>query len=372
MYNWTDSQSHVLCNPAFSLEKQELYQKLTASGLEGHFWFATSGSTVQKWVGLSKQALLYSAEAVNQHLQSNSADRWLKALPDFHVGGLGIRARAYLSGASILDYQSFQPGKWKGSEFFNCLEETRATLTSLVPAQLYDLALLERPPPSSLRAVIIGGGVLIPELYQKGVNLGWPLLPSYGLTECASSVATAALGSWEKKCEAPALEILSHVAVKAEERHLWIQSPSLLSAYAFFENEGIRLIDPKNQGWFPSEDRGAVNAPFLEIFGRMDGLIKIGGESVDMTRLEALFHAICLQFDCREDYSLVAKPDSRLGHVLTLAIAAEEPSLAFKLAIEKFQLSVLPFEKIRKVCPVPAIPRSPLAKVLKTELLTIL
>ncbi|MBA2369494.1 MAG: AMP-binding protein [Candidatus Protochlamydia sp.] len=374
MINWSDTQSYVLCNPAYSQEKKDHYQKLleVASDLKGHIWFATSGSTVQKWVGLSKKALLASAEGVNQHLDSNSTDIWLKALPDFHVGGLGIWSRAYLSGATLIDYRLARPGKWKGCEFFTCLENTNATLTSLVPAQLYDLALLGRPPPTTLRAVIIGGGALIPELYKKAVDLGWPILPSYGLTECASSVATAILGSWENKDSAPVLKILNHADVKSEEGRLRIKSSSLLSAYAIFEKEEIYLKDPKVNGWFQSEDRGEVNSGFIAILGRLDGLVKIGGENVDMARLEALFSALYMQSDCKEDYALVSMPDARLGQRLILAIASEEQSTGFKLAIERFQASVLPFEEIRQVCLIPSIPRSPLSKVSRPELIKIL
>ena len=40
-----------------------------------------------------------------------------------------------------------------------------------------------------------GGGALDPSLYKQARDLGWPLLPSYGLTECGSQVATASLSS---------------------------------------------------------------------------------------------------------------------------------------------------------------------------------
>ena len=133
----------------------------------------------------------------------------MHSLPDFHVGGLGIWARAYLSGAAVVDFKQAHPGKWQSQAFYQYIQQVKGTLSALVPAQIYDLAALECPAPSSLRAVIVGGGALLPGLYERAVALGWPLLPSYGLTECGSQVATAALESWQQK--EPSLQLLPHL-----------------------------------------------------------------------------------------------------------------------------------------------------------------
>ena len=169
-------------------------------------WVATSGSTgALKWVALSRAAVLASAGAVNRHLGADSKDRWAHALPDFHVGGLGIHARAQLSGAAILAFP-----RWEAAGFHAfCLSE-RATLTALVPAQLHDLIALGLPAPPSLRAVVVGGGALSESRFRLARGLGYPVLSSYGATECASQIATSPLGS-----ETPVLEVLPHFAGSA-------------------------------------------------------------------------------------------------------------------------------------------------------------
>src|SRR5687767_7857229 len=65
-------------------------------------YFQTSGTEgTSKWVGLSRAAFLASARAVNEHLESTAADRWLITLPLHHVGGFSILARCRESGAKF-------------------------------------------------------------------------------------------------------------------------------------------------------------------------------------------------------------------------------------------------------------------------------
>ena len=57
--SWDSEESHVFLNPTYSLEEQKKFKTLLeASPVKGHIWLSTSGSTVAKWVGLSKEAIL--------------------------------------------------------------------------------------------------------------------------------------------------------------------------------------------------------------------------------------------------------------------------------------------------------------------------
>lgn len=352
MIDWETSKSQVLLNPR--LPDRERIETLLEGHFSDHLWFMTSGSTGQaKAVALSKNALMTSARAVNAHLQAAKGDRWLKCLPHFHVGGAGILARAYLSGSGVSEL----PGKWDPARFL--LEARQVTLTALVPTQIYDLVQLKRKAPPSLRAVIVGGGALAANLYHEARNWGWPLMPSYGLTECASQVATAEQHS-------PELILLPHIEAKVSDSgHLMIKSPSLLSAYAYFNHGDVQLDDPKKEGWFTSEDRVHLQEGTLEVLGRSGDFVKIGGESVDLKKLIQLIEEIKGDLDC----ALIAWPDERLGHVLHLAHTA---SASLEPFLQKYHARVLPFERIRQTRLVPAIPKSPLGKVQKGELLRLL
>jgi O-succinylbenzoic acid--CoA ligase len=284
-----------------------------------------------KLVALSKRALLASAAAVNRHLASDASDVWCNVLPTFHVGGLGIHARAFLSGARIV----------------NDLEEG-ATLASFVPAQVSDVVRAGRVAPPSLRAVVVGGGALSEELYAAGRGLGWPLLPSYGMTECCSQVATA-------RAESPELVLLDHVDARIEEDgRLALRSEALLTGYA--TADGFR--DPKVDGWLITEDYSSLDGRVLRVQGRSADFVKIGGESVDLSRLDRILAEL------GADAAVVAVPDERLGHVIALVVASGDAD-AIAAA---FNARVLPFERARSIRRVTEIPRTPLGKIVRKHL----
>jgi O-succinylbenzoic acid--CoA ligase len=335
--DWLSDESHLLLNPRMPPEERARLESLVIR-LRGHIWLATSGTTgALKLTALSKRAMLASAAAVNRRLQSDANDVWLCVLPAFHVGGLGIYARAFLSGARVVS-------EWNDD----------VTLASLVPAQVSDLVTTAANPPRSLRAVIVGGGVLTNELYRAGTKLGWPLLPSYGMTETSSQVATAAPGSRD-------LLLLDHVEARTEESgRLAFRGESLLTGYATEDG----FIDPKRDGWFITEDLGIVDGAVLRVFGRRGDFIKIGGESVDLTRLDAILSAIA-----GAHAAIAAVPDARLGHVIQLFADAAVDAGVVAAA---FNDRVHPFERARQVHRVAEIPRSALGKLLRRELLKLI
>lgn len=368
--DWSSDTTEIILNPRLPpVEQLQAHKLIKATPtLSGHLWLSTSGSSgFIKWAALSKKAILASAEAVNTHLKSTQNDVWLNPLPVFHVGGLGILARSFLSGALSVDYRSLHGDKWNVHSFHKALCDCKATLTALVPAQAYDLVLHRLKAPKSLRGVIIGGGALSEALYLKAAELGWPLLPSYGLTETSSQVATARIEDLSDTAM-PAMHLLPHLEVSINDRgFICIKGPATLTGYAVRTDSGPQFFDPKREGWFHTEDRGEIAEGRLRMLGRDSNFVKIGGESVDVTRLEKILEACKLESHCDVEVVLLAVPHPRLGHVIALATTSTEE--AVHLVVESFNQRVLPFEKVRSVHIVSLIPRTPMNKVLKPELL---
>ena len=367
--SWENSESYLLANPSYTQEERARFDTIlsAASDWKGHIWLSTSGSIAPKWVGLSKGAILASASAVNKHLASDHTDRWVNPLPQFHIGGLAMMARAHLSGSICHDFKLAYPGKWQCETFYRYLLEVKGTLTALVPAQMHDLVSRGWEAPPSLRAVIIGGGATSPTLYEKAAALKWPLLPSYGLTECASQVATAPLDCW-KNSHFPPLCLLSHLQASVQMGCICLSGPSLLSVYAYLYQDKVELIDPKVQGWLQTGDRGYVENGIVQILGREDAIVKVGGENVDLDRLENHLQALILQMKFDDEATLIAIADDRLGHCIHLV--SDSPSREKLLPLlAAFQKSVLPFERIRKFHLLPHLPRSSLGKIMKGELM---
>ena len=134
---WESDEVDIRVNPIVPFARDGLDEFLAGEErLHGHVVFATSGTSgAPKLVCLSRDALLASAAAVNTHLEATPDDRWICALPDFHVGGYGVWARAYQAGGAAKSYQ----GAWNATSFSEQCQDFGVTLGSLVPVQIFDI-----------------------------------------------------------------------------------------------------------------------------------------------------------------------------------------------------------------------------------------
>jgi O-succinylbenzoic acid--CoA ligase len=249
--------------------------------LPEHVWLATSGTSGRfKLVALARRALEASARAVNLHLGASAHDVWINPLPLFHVGGLGILVRAHLAGSRCEIFRS----AWDPQQFVDAVRRCDGTLSALVPTQVHDLVRAGLAAPECLRGVVVGGGVLTEELFARAAGLGWHLLPSYGLTEAASQVATATFGRGASAW----LPLLSHIEARVGEAGvLELRGDSLLTGWMLCEADGAaRWVDPKNSGWYRTGDRADLRGAEVRVLGRTDDLVKIRGELLDVATLE--------------------------------------------------------------------------------------
>lgn len=325
--------------------------------LAGHLLFVTSGSTGGgKWVALSRSALLASATAVNQHLCAGATDRWLLALPDFHVGGMGILARCYQSGSAVVSHE----GKWNAESYHALLGAEKVTLSSLVPTQLVDLVRRGLSAPPSLRAVLIGGGRLESEVYERARDLAWPVMETYGMTEASSQVATASLIS-------RSLKILPcWQAETARDGRLRIMGEPLLTGYVSCDDGVCRMTDPKEDGWFSTGDCVDLQHDTLVVQGRVDRCVKIMGELVNLAEVErAIIDCAPTQFMANHDLVVVAVPDARNGQRL---IACCDREIGLGDLLDRHHVSCHPVCRITSVIMLGRIPRSALGKVLYASL----
>lgn len=375
--NWESNENYILLNPRFLFEDLESLVEIAREtskirNLQGHIWLATSGSTAEsnsqiKLVALSKAAFLNSAISVNKHLQVTATDKWLQALPQFHVGGLGIQARSTLSRSHVVRNTE----KWDPQRVFNLMNEQRVTLASMVPTQVLDCVKAQLKAPKYLRAVIVGGGALSENLYFQAKKLGWPLLPSYGMTETCSQIATATL---ESLCDEqlPLAKKLTHIEWhKNSEGLLQVKGNSLLSLYVQRQKDGsFRDWDPKVDSWFTTEDVAELQGAYIRIIGRIGDFIKIGGEASSMGRLRNIFARAVSVVDSStpSHFYLVDAPSERLGTEIHLITTLSDDNSLSSQIREIYDKEVLPFERIREIRYIREVPRSDLGKILWEKL----
>jgi len=326
------------------------------SELDGHVLFSTSGSMGRrKWVVLSRDALMASARAVNEHLGVTKKDKWLLALPLFHVGGMGILARSYAAGCDVVKYSE----KWDAQGYHDFLEHEQISLSSLVPTQLVDLVNSGCEAPASLRSVLIGGGRLDDDIYWRATELGWPVVETYGMTETASQVATAVPGSGSRS-----LEVLPIWKTRTDEQlRLWLSGTALMVGYVSVNQGVVQMVDPKRDGWFLSGDVAQVDGRKLKIQGRSDRCVKVLGELVSLDDVEREWRKFVVLENAPERVSVVVAEDHvRKGASLVLCVEGRE-----KLndrVLEKWNGSCHPLYRIEKVSYVDQFARSALGKVL--------
>lgn len=147
----------------------------------------TSGSSgPARAVPLSMANHVASTRAIARRLGVTVNDRWLLCLPLDHIGGLAILIRAMITGASVVVHEHFEPERIRTE-----LAAEPITLASMVPTMLARLVEdSSRPWQSSLRALLIGGAPAAPELLTRARSAGLPVVPTWGMTETCSQLAT--------------------------------------------------------------------------------------------------------------------------------------------------------------------------------------
>lgn len=379
---WQSTGTQIMLNPrwpAIELARlQELAETFSNGDLQNHIWVASSGSSSSsensvKLIALSRAAFLASAKAVNTHLQSTADDVWGQVLPPFHVGGLGIEARSWLSGSRVVDALGLGH-QWNALQFLEICERQKVTLSALVPTQVFDLVSLRTKAPASLRAIVVGGAALSDDLYHQALDLGWPLLPSYGATETCSQVATAdlrSIGHRERK-----LVMLSHAKARVSSSgFLEFSGSSLLSGYAQWRGTEKFFEDPKNDGWITTQDRGEISdehgRQVLIPHGRDSEFVKISGEGVHLLKLNEILAGVMQKISpaAVQQVVVIAAPDARTENRIEIVIGTDQLSAADVLHLcQQFNALVAPYEKIRKEHFIGEIPRSALGKVLWGQL----
>jgi O-succinylbenzoic acid--CoA ligase len=332
--------------------------------LAGHVLFETSGSSgIPKSVALSKQALLISAAAVNQHLKVTPASCWGLALPLNHVGGFGVAARAYQADCG---FYPFTP-RWEPIAFQKWLGDFQITHTSLVPTQVHDLVQAGCRAPGALRAIVVGGGRLDSITGQAARDLGWPVLASYGMTEAGSQIATQGLELLDQPYQAfpiPLLPIWD--AQTAADQVLSISGPALFSGYVSGGD-----FHPRVSSGFLTSDRAALQDRALTPLGRLDTLVKILGELVDPESIERELFAISNGKLSLGTFAVIAVPDERAGCLLVPFFESSVPQALIDTTLAIYQSNAPGFKRLKPAVTVEKMPRSELGKLQRNKMLDV-
>ncbi len=311
----------------------------------------TSGTTgTPKAAQLTAGNFAASAEASGANLGSSSDQRWLACLPLFHVGGLAMVARCAAYGAEMILHSSFEAGAVN-----RAIDAGEVTHLSLVANTLARLLKDRsgRALPSTLRAILVGGGPVPSALLEAAGALGAPALPTYGLTEACSQVATALLGGPATLVVLPGFSMRvvdeeGRSVEQGEVGEIEIEGPAVMPGY---------WGEPPRTSGFRTGDLGTLDERGqLSVLARRTDLILSGGENIYPAEVEG----VLMQCPGVIDAVVVGRADDTWGQVPWALVAGAIDASA----IERWCRERLASFKVpRRFVPVEAIPRGVTGKL---------
>lgn len=325
----------------------------------------TSGTTGRpKGVAHSAAGLAASADAWRAVLPP--ADGWVLALGLGHVAGLGVLWRAAADGVPIRIVAGNDAAALAAA-----LRDPAMTHVSLVPTQLARLLdhVAGARPPSSLRAIPLGGGSIPAPLVLRATAAGWPVVPTYGLSEMGSGVTALPVGEaaeapWSAGRAMPGMAVSINAPDTQGVGEIVVDGPSAFLGYL---GEAPRVPGEP----FRTGDLGRLDADgLLVVVDRRTDRIVRGGENIAPGEVEG----VLASHPAIADVGVVARRDASLGQVPVAAIVlrpgASDPGDAALVAHARAHLAgfKVPASFVR----LDALPRGASGKLRRADLRALL
>ena len=328
----------------------------------------TSGTTgVAKGAVLTHGNFAANALSIVAAWGITSADRYLAALPLFHVHGLGNGVQCWLaSGCHMKLVERFEHEKAIG-----WFEKYRPTLFFGVPTMY--VRLLETPPEraraigKTMRLFVSGSAPLPAHVHEAFVErFGHVILERYGMTETLMNVSNPLVG--ERRAGTVGLPLpMVGVQIRDEEGalladgepgELWVQGPNVCAGYWEWPEATAQAF---KDGWFRTGDIGARSPDgYITLQGRRSDLIISGGFNIYPREIEELL----LTLPGVREAAVVGEQDPKRGEV-PVAYLVCEAALDASAVEAALRGQLASFKIPRAFVRVDALPRTALGKVQK-------
>lgn len=203
----------------------------------------------------------FSAVSSALNLGITEQDRWLIALPLFHISGLSALFKSVIYGMTVVLHQRFSV-----SDVLDSINRHQVTMISVVQTMLASLLEETSRCPETLRCILLGGGPAPLPLLEKCREKGFPVFQSYGMTETCSQIVTLSpefsmekLGSAGKplfSCEIK-IERDGQACKPFEHGEIMVKGPNVMKSY--FNRESANEASFQN-GWLKTGDLGYLDS----------------------------------------------------------------------------------------------------------------
>ena len=328
----------------------------------------TSGTTgLPKGAVHTHESAMWACVTLNATADMRLKDRYLVALPAYHVGALTPLTANVHRGVSNVLMRRFDPAlAWR------LIEEERIDNMIAVPAMLN---FMDRTPEadttdaSRLRWIMCGGAPVPVTTVEAYAKRGVAVVEVYGLTECCGPAcvidpddAAAHPGSTGKPffhTEARIVDADGRETAPGEAGELLIRGRHNMKEY-WRNPEATR--EALRDGWLHTGDVARRDAQgFLFIEDRLKDMIVSGGENVYPAEVEnaALSHP-----GVRE-VAVIGQPSARWGETPLAVVVAHDESLTAADLLAHCARRLARFKLPAAVAFVDEIPRNPTGKALK-------
>lgn len=289
-----------------------------------HAIIYTSGTTGQpKGVEITVGNQWHSALGFALNAGLAHDDAWLHVMPLFHVGGLTILFRSVIHGSTIVLAPRFD-----AESTYTLLHEHKITLVSFVPTMVHRLLQLRRPAPKTLRLALLGGAPAHPSLIKEAHDWGYPVVPTFGMTETCSQIVTMEVDQvLARPTSSGHANLPTIVKIRGDNEfvgpgtagEIWVQGPTVARGYW---HNAKATQDVFVDGWLKTGDWGYLDAEgYLTVTDRIKDVIIRGGENIYPSEVQAQL----LSHPAIDDAAVFALADRQWGQIVAAAVVSHLP-----------------------------------------------
>jgi len=295
-----------------SEKSQESNYRFTWPSYEETFCilFTSGSSGLPKAVSISRKNIESSCNISQKNLNVEKSDKWLLCMPPYHAGGLSIIYRSLILGNKFHIEDDFNSEK-----VIDLIMSEKINIVSMVPTMLskivYQMKDRNLIAPKSFKFVLSGGAKTPEELILSSNNIGLKTLPTYGMTETSSQIATASPNDEFRPLNSVGKPLLRDSVKIAKNSEIQVSGEMVANYY----DEKV------SKKWLKTGDYGYIDKDnYLFVKGRIDELIISGGENINPLEVEEFISKNKKIKEC----IVLGKTDEYWGEKVVAAIYSDD------------------------------------------------
>ena len=331
----------------------------------------TSGTTgLPKGVVHTHNTSIWAVHTIAVNAYYHEGDRFLSALPMFHVGALTPLALNVHQGATSVMMRTFDPVRaWE------LIEQERITIALMVPAMMNFMAQapnFAQYDCSALRWIMTGAAPVPVAMVKQYADMGINLLQVYGLTETCGPVCLMdsenalthpdSTGKPFFHTSVRVVDAAGHDCPPGTPGEVLVSGPHVMTEYW---NRPEATAESLVDGWLHSGDVAVMDEDgYISIRDRIKDMIISGGENIYPAELESVLmtHPDILEA------AVIGVPSEQWGESPMAIVVRQDDNLSEADVLNHCIGKLAGFKQPKLAVFVSEIPRNPSGKILKRVL----